>query len=126
MKKLMLACLLVFSKTLSAFDAVSYCVYQNDDCIESAKAIDKSDVSVIVEGVITGEKDFIVFEDKQGTSIQFYVDQLDNIWVEIPRPNERGSYGKHISSDEMKLIIDDLVEPYSDYQQKLTLKFLAW
>ncbi len=72
------------------------------------------------------ENNFIGFTDKYGTTIQFYVDDIDKIKVEIPIPAEGGSYGSEIKKTDMVAIIKTLREPYIKYKKSLNLKFLAW
>jgi len=124
----LLIILMFFSKTVSSFDTVYYCIYQDDECVEGSnpKKLVRSDVLQIVERVLIGEKNFIGFEDEQSTILQFYVNEIGDVWVEIPAPEKQGAYGKNISNEEMKLIVKDLEEPYSVYKQKLKLEFEAW
>jgi len=111
-----------------AFDRVFYCIYQDDLCIKSHEPvkIDKPDINGLLNRVSVGEQNFIGFVDEDGVVIQFYVDAPDNIWIEIPSPEEKGSYGKQIHYREMKSIVKDLKPPYMRYIERLDLIFGAW
>jgi hypothetical protein len=111
-----------------AYESVFYCTYQSEECVESNDpiSIDKSSMIELIERVGAMEKNFIGFIDKNGTTIQFYVDAINEIWVEIPTPSEQGSYGKQINASEMLAIVKELKEPYVNYKEKLRLEFRSW
>lgn len=117
-----------FSNRTIAHDAVFYCTYQNDKCVESSKPVKirKSNIDSLMKDVVSGEKNFVGFIDKSDTTIQFYVDEIGSVWVEIIALDEKGSYGKHISNDEFYKIVKGLNEPYAKYKEELNLQFKAW
>jgi len=116
------------STNLIAYDKVFYCTYQNDECVESNNPIqvNKSDMNELVQQVGKIKKNFIGFVDKDGTTLQFYVDITDKIWLEIPVPEEKGSYGIYINQSVMETIIKNLNEPYLNLKDKLKLNFQTW
>ncbi|HHG3517577.1 TPA: hypothetical protein ACPV0E_004606 [Vibrio parahaemolyticus] len=69
---------------------------------------------------------FIGFIDREGTTLQFMVDEFDKIWLDIPSVEEKGSYGKHITNAEMIALVDSLKGPYSKYVKDLNLELLKW
>ena len=111
-----------------AYESVFYCTYQNDDCVDFDKTIsvDKTEIEALLQRVAAVETNFIGFVDPEGTTIQFYVDAINDIWVEIPFPAEQGSYGKHIDENEFTAIVKSLKSPYIIYKESLNLKFRAW
>ena len=72
------------------------------------------------------KNNFIGLIDADGTTLQFFVDAINEIWMEIPAPSEKGSYGKQIKEAEMRSIIRNLEAPYLTYKKTLNLNFLAW
>lgn len=111
-----------------AFDEVFYCVYQADDCVEPAEAIriEKEDIGDLLAAVAAGERNFIGFVDSAGTTLQFYVDAIDEIWVDIPVPAKKGSFGKTVSEDEFRSLVMTLEPPFENYTESLGLRFRRW
>jgi hypothetical protein len=111
-----------------AYENVFYCTYQSDKCVASSDPvrIEESEIIQLLEQVGAMEKNFIGFTDEDGTTLQFYVDAIDDIWVEIPVPAEQGSYGTQIKESDMQAIVRDLKAPYINYKTKLNLSFRAW
>lgn len=117
-----------FSLHAHAYEKVFYSIYQMDKEVPSNQAapIAKGKITTLLNNVSKGEKNFIGFIDNDDVTIQFYVDTLDKIWIEIPFPSEKGSYGKHVSVSEMHQIVSTLSPPYHQYKSKLNLHFEAW
>jgi TPR repeat protein len=111
-----------------AYDSVFYCLYQNDNCVKSSAAtkLTKAKVLALVTKVKEHKKNFIGFIDESHTTLQFYLDDENKVWVEIPSPQKNGAYGKHIDVNKMQKIISDLKPPYSEYKKTLNLKYKAW
>lgn len=129
MKQFLILLLVLMPVNVSAtYEALFYSIYQDDDCIEPSGPVDISieKIMAIAERVCIGKKNFIGFEDNEGTTIQFYVDEVDKIWMEIPVANENGSYGKHISQQEFLSFIKSMKKPYIKYKSSLYLKFKKW
>lgn len=105
-----------------------YCIYQTEDSISSdnPQTLKPSEVDSLIEPIGACHKNFIGFIDEAETTLQFYVDGIDDIWVEIPIVEKNGSYGKSISMVEMQSIIKNLEPPFLDYKTKLELSFKGW
>lgn len=118
----------LLSSQAHSYEKVFYTVYQTQDSVKSSHParIPKHKVTQLLKDVSLGKKNFIGFVDDDNTTIQFYVDAIGKIWVEIPFPNKQGSYGKHITTDEMHEIVSTLSPPYMLYKTKLNLHFEAW
>ena len=110
------------------YDRVFYCTYQNDECVESSNPIqvDGSEIGELLERVGRMKTNFVGFVDEDGTALQFFVDDIDEIWVEIPIPSQKGSYGAKIDQSQMQEIVQDLAAPFIDYKTKLDMSFEAW
>ena len=87
--------------------------------------LDKDTAIGVAQQVLREPNDFIGFIDSSGTTIQFYCDESGEIWVEIPNPDEHGSYGKHISRNEVELFIKELPETFTN-ESIPDGKFEAW
>ncbi len=105
-----------------------YCTYQNNESIESCNTIRVNDEEFhrITSNIIGHEKNFIGFVDDENTTLQFYVEPTDKVWIEIPETKENGSYGAYISNNQMQSIFRNLGQPYCNYKNELQLKFQAW
>ena len=128
MKALILVLGLFAAAKSYAYENVFYCTYQTETCVESSAglSVNKSEIAELVERVGVGQENFIGFVDSHGTTIQFFVDGIDDILLEVPIPDEKGSYGKKINMAEMKSIVGDLESPYLNYIKSLKLVFSAW
>ena len=75
--------------------------------------------------VLREEEDFFGIVDPQETTLQFYVEESGDLWVEIPAPEEQGSYGKIITMSELLTIMKVLDVPFS--KDMITgMAFVAW
>ncbi|MFA0718709.1 hypothetical protein AB4622_22205 [Vibrio splendidus] len=82
----------------------------------------EDDICEKLELVGWHEKNFIGFIDSFNITLQFYVDEVDKIWVEIPVPEENGSYGKHISQEKMVDIVKNIQRSNTKYIKDLNLQ----
>lgn len=110
------------------FEKVFYCIYQNDDDVPSNKPVrlEKARVLEIAREVAAGEKNFLGFVDAAGTTLQFFVDEIGKIWMEIPNPKERGSYGIHIDEARLLQLLETLHEPFEAYKASEQMQFTPW
>lgn len=117
-----------FFKKRYDYSAVYYCIYQHDQSIDGSTpiAMTKAEIEQISIHVSEAEKNFIGFIDRKGVSLQFYVEALDKVWIDIPVVDKAGSYGRYINNDEMFTIIQNLHEPFIQYRKKENLQFRAW
>ena len=118
--------LTIVSLQAESAQTVFYCAYQIDKCIEKPLSLTKIEIEKIIPSIAEGKSNFIGFIDEQAIIFQFYVDEIDKIWVEIPYPKEKGSYGIHINTAEFYSLIKELRPPFIQYKSKLGLKFKAW
>lgn len=111
-----------------AYENVFYCTYQNQTCVDSSAelSLDQSEVAELIELVGAGQENFLGFVDSDGITIQFFADAVDDILVEIPSPDDKGSYGKKIKQSDMESIIGSLKPPYLNYVKRLNLVFTPW
>jgi hypothetical protein len=110
------------------YENVFYGTYQNDEHVDYSDSvmIEKARIIELLDRVGAMKNNFIGFTDNEGTTIQFYVVDLDDICVEIPIEKEKGSYSKQISEAEMHSIVQNLKTPYIIYKSSLCLAFQEW
>ena len=128
MRALVLVVGLLMAASSFAYENVFYCTYQNQTCVDSSAEMSatEEEVSKLVELVGAGQENFLGFVDSDGTTIQFFADDVDDILVEIPDVEKKGSYGKKINQSEMRSIVKDLAPPYLNYIKSLDLKLKSW
>lgn len=110
------------------YKRVFYAIEQIPEVVpaDSARDIGAGEIYEVLIDVIAQPKNFIGFIDDDDTTIQFYVESIDKIWVDIPMLSKSGSYGSYISNQEFIDFINEMVPPYSNYVSVLGLKFSAW
>ena len=103
-----------------------YCCYSTGEVVESADAydIELDEARNLVTDMLRSENDFFGLIDDRGTTIQF-MRTGDNAWLEIPAPDQGGSYGKTIPIQEVREVIKSLPDPI-DATAFGDLKFEAW
>ncbi len=110
------------------YKKVFYGMYQNGQSVEANNAapIKKQVLTNLVKTVGECDQNFIGFIDETDTILQFFVDKVNDIWVEIPEVKKKGSYSKRINQIEMESIITNLKTPFKEYKTRLELDFKAW
>lgn len=110
------------------YEKVFYCIYQSDRNVDSNQPvpISKEEMVETLELVGGCEKNYIGFIDSDNVTLQFYVDEINKIWIEIPVVEDQGSYGKHISEKEMIDIVNTLESSFLIYKSKLNLELRKW
>ncbi len=116
----------VISMQAKSYESVFYCAYQIDECLEEPSPIADREVQKLLPVIAERKKNFIGFIDEYGVVLQFYIDDIDKIWVEIPYPKEKGSYGTHLDTDRFFSVAGKLEAPFMRYKNELGLKFRAW
>ncbi len=78
-----------------------------DDTVESddAQFMDRDTVIATAMQILRDPKDFFGVIDESGTTLQFLVEDDGSVWVEVPRPSERGSYGKRIPVEDVEPLL---------------------
>lgn len=107
---------------------VFYCIYQNKKAVDHDEPISVMGIEIpeLIEEVTSMKENFIGFVDKDETSLQFFIDDLDEIWMEIPIPAEKCSYGTYIDRKSMQEIVQNLKAPFIDYKEKFNLDPQPW
>jgi hypothetical protein len=107
---------------------VFYCVHQKKECVSPEHPAPMSrDATVSLMKTAATEKDaFVGFVDSKDVTLQFYTRQPHKIWVEIPAPEKKGSYGALLSEEKALAVIRDLSGDLAPQKAALGLKFEAW
>ena len=132
MKILALLLLSIFAVSASADDAGSlqlfYCIHSEHNCVDPSAAVPTSRAKAlaIAEKALSSKDDFVGFTDVHETTLQFYVEDADSVWVDMPVPERKGSYGVHTNRAKALQIISRLSPPLSRYRAELHLEFKEW
>ena len=104
-----------------------YCRNATSDSIEggSAEPVDRySSVSTALQ-ILQDPGDFYGIVDDREVTLQFMVEPEGDVWVEVPCPQERGSYGRRISFSEIEPILLSLSGALSKDCIE-GLEFISW
>ena len=87
-----------------------YCCYSTDDWIDApdARVIDGDSALAIAQRVLREPMDFIGFVDENGVTLQFFIEDSGLVWIEVPIPEDEGSYGKTVTLREANSVIESL------------------
>lgn len=103
-----------------------YCCHQTNEYVSPEDACEM-DLALAQERALDflqGADDFFGLIDESGTTLQFATSG-GSIWMEIPVPAERGSYGKHISLAEVGPLIAAL-PAYINLNDFAEMQFQPW
>jgi hypothetical protein len=105
-----------------------YCIHSEHNCVSPSAAVPSSPAKAlaVAERALSTEDDFVGFTDVHETTLQFYVDGADSVWVDMPMPERKGSYGMHTNRAKALQIIGRLSPPLSRYRSELHLEFKEW
>ena len=132
LKILALLLLFISAVSISADDTGSlqlfYCIHSEHNCVDPSAAIPSNHAKAVAvaEKALSSNDDFVGFIDAHETTLQFYVDGADSVWVDMPVPERKGSYGVHINRAKALQIISRLSPPLSRYRSELHLEFKEW
>lgn len=126
MKHAITAILILASRHAYSYEPVFYCAYQVDTCIESPAKLPAEEVERLLPLVTAGKENFIGFTDPDGVILQFFVDDIDLNWVEIPSPADKGSFGRHMTGNQVIELIRKIQPPFNRYKTSLGLEFHPW
>jgi hypothetical protein len=90
---------------------VFYCFYGTGKDVPADEPIemDQADICTELLGALDQEDDFFGLIDVDGTTLQvIYETSKDRYWVEIPRPQQGGSYGRHLSFEGIAALFEAL------------------
>ena len=106
---------------------VFYCCYSTGDDVSGAEArtIDRESALGIAQSMLQEPRDYVGFVDASDTTLQFMVEDSGLIWMEVPVPEEGGSYGKTVSLNEAESVIASLPAAFNK-NCVAGLKFQRW
>ena len=132
LKVLALLLLSISAVSTSAGDTGSlqlfYCIHSERNCVDPSAAIpsNRAKALAVAEKALSSKDDFVGFTDVHETTLQFYVDGADSVWVDMPVPERKGSYGVHTNRAKALQIISRVSPPLSRYRSELHLEFKEW
>jgi len=132
LKVLALLLLSISAVSTSAGDTGSlqlfYCIHSEHNCVDPSAAIPSNNENAlaVAEKALSSKDDFVGFTDVHETTLQFYVDGADSVWVDMPVPERKGSYGVHTNRAKALQIISRVSPPLSRYRSELHLEFKEW
>lgn len=107
---------------------VFYCFYATGEEVTSdlPVSLNLEKVTSRLLPKLESDSDFIGIVDANGKTVQFMFHRADNcIWMEIPSPEKRGSYGKYILPFELHDEIKNLPSEFS-VSRFPEMKFQSW
>jgi hypothetical protein len=132
LKILALLLLTIFAVSASADDTGSlqmfYCIHSEHNCVSPSAAVPSNHATAlaVAEKALSSKDDFVGFTDVDETTLQFYVEGDDSVWVDMPVPERKGSYGMHTNRAKALQVIGRLSPPLSRYRSELHLEFKEW
>lgn len=91
--------------------------------------LDQPQVIELIERAMQSAGNFIGFVDDEGVTLQVAFEPHQNnqeVWIDIPIPKAKGSYGGYFSAAQGRDILLSLQMPFSQYTEKLNLEFSPW
>jgi hypothetical protein len=103
-----------------------YACYEANRLVEASRAheFDLDAASALAVEILRNDDDFFGLIDEQDTTLQFLRDG-DAAWMEIPVPDEQGSYGKQIAVQDVPALIAGL-QATIVIEQFEGLQFQSW
>jgi len=104
-----------------------YSCYGENENVSSSNPIniDRKNALYFFEQKVTAHKDFIGFVDHKGNTLQIMMEEDKSYWVELPYPEEEGSYGKRTSIEDISSLLGSL--PLIFEKDKFpSLEFSSW
>jgi hypothetical protein len=105
-----------------------YCIHSDGSCKETTTQVPvvSGNATSVAKRALSKKGDFIGFVDAHDTTLQFYTKETDSILVDMPVPDERGSYSASLKRDQALKLIEGLSPPLARYRDELKLKFAKW
>ncbi len=107
---------------------IFYCCYSTDLQVSHEEPIEVKNKEKVVDfalDTLREPEDLFGIIDANDMTCQFYVEENGEVWVEIPVPDENGSYGKYIPLLEVAETIEHMTETFS-LKMLPGLKFQTW
>ena len=107
---------------------VFYCIHQKKECVspEHPAPMSRDAAVSLMKTAATEKGAFLGFTDSKDVTLQFYTRQPHKIWVEIPAPEKKGSFGALLTEEKALAVIRDLSGDLESQKAALGLRFEAW
>jgi hypothetical protein len=132
MRVIALALSLVLATVATAADAPLlrsfYCIRAEHGCKETADLVPVTidGATQLARRALSRKDDFVGFVDAKETTLQFYVEATDSILVDMPFPNQKGSFSTHLNRAQALRLIARLSPPLARYRTELRMEFAKW
>ena len=105
-----------------------YCIHAEHNCKETAGLVPvrNGNASLVARRALSTKEDFVGFVDAQDVTLQFFVEDVDSILVDMPFPNQKGSYATHLNRTQALQLNSRLSPPLAHYRTDLKLEFAKW
>jgi hypothetical protein len=90
-----------------------------------SQQMDLESILRLMDQVLVAPDNFLGVVDKSNHTLQFIVNPEQTIWMEIPIPAQKGSYGKDASLEDCKLAVEQARGSIS-VEKIPGLRFQAW
>ena len=107
---------------------IFYCCYSTDLEVSADEPLEVKNKEKVLDfalDVLREPEDFFGVIDANDMTCQFYVEESGDVWVEIPFPEKKGSYGKSIPLTGLGSVIDRLDVTFS-IEMFPGLEFQSW
>jgi hypothetical protein len=129
----LLACVVFSHSVASAKEnthsfRVFYELYDGEHSVRSdqPKLLTKAEWMPIALMIKDADDRFFGLLDKDGTTLQFYKDNGDKIWVDVPLPHRKGSLGMSIDVRAYEVLLTRIDVPFAEFIKMLPLEFTPW
>lgn len=104
---------------------IFYWCQSSGACVESKNPVvaQTEELASLAQQMLRQEADHFGMIDEQDTTLQFRHENGE-IWMEIPAPQERGSYGRVLPLEDLPSIIASVKVPFR--KEDLDLTFQPW
>jgi len=105
-----------------------YCIHAEQSCKVTAGEVPvkNGNASLVARRVLSTKDDFVGFVDARQTTLQFFVEDIDSILVDMPFPKQKGSFSTHMNRAQALSLIGRLSPPLARYRTELKLEFGKW
>lgn len=99
---------------------------QEEVTSELPRALKPKEIARELAPRMVSDADFLGIVDRNGATLQFMYERArDRVWMEIPVPERRGSYGTYLWPGELRARIESLPEAFS-LSAFSGLRFQSW
>jgi hypothetical protein len=105
-----------------------YCIHAEQNCkaTEGEVPVKNGNAALVARRALSTKDDFVGFVDARQTTLQFFVEDIDSILLDMPFPKQKGSFSTHMNRAQALSLIARLSPPLARYRKELKLEFGKW